>query len=545
MSKVAHYLQEHLIGEVMSSADARQYFSTDASILSVPPSIIVYPHNENDVRKTARFTWQLAERGRVIPITPRGLGTDQSGASLGTGIIIVFPAHMNKVLELDPKTGVVAAQAGINYGKLQQALHTHGRFLPPAPSDIESCTLGGALGNNAGGEKSLKYGVIKDFVQGLRVVLANGEVIETGRLNKREASKKMGLNSFEGEIYRAVDKLIEENKELIEKTKLGVTKNAAGYNLADVKHKDGSVDLTPLFVGAQGTLGVITEAILETESYNQNVTLVVALIEDFERASKAVLDLRNLAEKPSAIEMVDSNLLNFIDRHNPNQLKGIIEKPYQKIALLVEFDNANARVQKRLAKKAKHIIEDYGGTCQVEIDPEKQDQLWRIRHMAASVATYAEGNVRALPFIEDAIVPVDKLDQLLSGVYAIFDRYNLEAAVWGHAGDANLSLQPFLDLAQLGDRQKLFRIMDEYYNLVFSLGGSTTGEQGDGRVRGAYLKVLYGEDIYKLFKQLKNIFDPYGILNPGVKLDVTIEQLKPMLRSEYSVGHLYNHMPRA
>ena len=156
MSKVAHYLQEHLIGEVMSSADARQYFSTDASILSVPPSIIVYPHNENDVRKTARFTWQLAERGRVIPITPRGLGTDQSGASLGTGIIIVFPAHMNKVLELDPKTGVVAAQAGINYGKLQQALHTHGCFLPPAPSDIESCTLGGALGNNAGGEKSLK-----------------------------------------------------------------------------------------------------------------------------------------------------------------------------------------------------------------------------------------------------------------------------------------------------------------------------------------------------------------------------------------------------
>lgn len=544
MSKVAHYLQEHLIGEVMSSADARQYFSTDASILSVSPSIIVYPHNENDVRKTARFTWQLAERGRIIPITPRGLGSDQSGAAIGSGLVVVFPAHMNKVLELDPKTGVVAVQAGLNYGKLQQALHTHGRFLPPYPSNIESCTMGGAIANNTGGEKSLKYGTTKNFVKGLRVVLANGEVIETSRLNKRDASKKMGLNSFEGEIYRAIDKLIEENKDIIERTKLGVTKNAAGYNLADVKNKDGSLDLTPLFVGSQGTLGLITEAIFETEQYNQNSTLLVASFDDVERASKAVLDLRNLAEKPSAIEMVDSNLLNFIDRHNPNQLKGIIEKPYQKIILLIEFDNQNARVQKRLAKKAKHTVEDYGGTCIIEVDPEKQDQLWRIRHMAASVATYAEANIRALPFIEDAIVPVDKLDQLLSGIYAIFDRYNLESAVWGHAGDANLSLQPFLDLAQLGDRQKLFRIMDEYYNLVFSLGGSTTAEQGDGRTRGAYLKTLYGEDAYNLFKQLKTIFDPYGILNPGVKLDVTLEQLKPMLRSEYSVSHLYSHMPR-
>src|ERR1700756_741991 len=119
MSKAAHYLQEHLLGEVMTSPDARRYFATDSSIFSVVPSLIVYPRNENDVRKTARFTWQLAERGRVIPITARGSGTDQSGGAIGTGIMLVFPAHMNRVLELDTKANTVTVEPGINYSKLQ------------------------------------------------------------------------------------------------------------------------------------------------------------------------------------------------------------------------------------------------------------------------------------------------------------------------------------------------------------------------------------------------------------------------------------------
>src|SRR3982751_3376781 len=137
MSKVAHYLQEHLTGEVITSPDARRYFATDGSVFTITPSIIVYPRSENDVRKTARFSWQLAERGRVIPITARGAGTDQAGAALGSGIMMVFPAHMNRILELDNKTGTVTVEPGIIYGKLQQTLHTHNRFLPPFPASLE------------------------------------------------------------------------------------------------------------------------------------------------------------------------------------------------------------------------------------------------------------------------------------------------------------------------------------------------------------------------------------------------------------------------
>src|SRR5215831_16683482 len=183
MSKVAHYLQEHLVGEVMTSADARRYFATDSSILTITPALVAYPRGENDVRKITRFTWQLAERGRVIPMTARGAGTDQGGAALGSGIIIAFTAHMHRMLELDDKSGVVIVEPGVNYGKLQQALHTHERFLPPFPASLEYSTIGGAVANNASGEKSVKYGSTRDYVRNLRVVLANGEVIDTGRLN--------------------------------------------------------------------------------------------------------------------------------------------------------------------------------------------------------------------------------------------------------------------------------------------------------------------------------------------------------------------------
>jgi FAD/FMN-containing dehydrogenase len=545
MSKVAHYLQEHLVGEVMTSPDARRYFSTDGSILSVVPALVAYPRNENDVRKTARFTWQLAERGRVIPITARGAGTDQSGAALGTGIILAFPAHMHRILELDDKSGVAIVEPGVNYGKLQQTLQTHDRYLPPFPASLEYSTVGGAVANNASGEKSVKYGSTRDYVRALRVVLANGEVMETGRLTKKELGKKLGLSTFEGEIYRAVDAMCDENTELIEKMRLSVTKNSAGYDLMDIKRRDGSLDLTPLFVGSQGTLGIVTEIVLDTEIYNPNTTLLVAYLDDIEKAQSAVLELRGLSEMPSAIEMVDEQLLNIVDKLNPNLLKDVVAKPFPKIVLLVELDTPGERNQKKMTKKARKILETHAASVVEETDPVKQEQLWKIRHSSATVVAHGEGGLKALPIIEDGIVPPERFREYIEGVYQLFTRNHLQVAIWGHAGDANLHMQPFMDLSQVGDRQKTFRILDEYYNLVISLGGSTSAEHGDGRIRAPYLEKLYGPEIYALFQRVKQIFDPYGTLNPGVKVNVTMENVKPLLRNGYSMDHLYDHMPRS
>ena len=544
MNKVAHYLQEHLTGEVLTSPGARKYFSTDGGVFEITPSVIVYPRNENDVRKTARFTWQLAERGRAIPITARGRGSDQAGAAIGEGILLVFPAHMKKILELDTRSGEVIIEPGVVYAQLQQTLHSHGRFLPPYPSSIDFATLGGAIANNAAGEKTIKYGSTRNYVKNLRVVLANGEVIETRRLSKRELNKKMGLATFEGEIYRTLDALIEENKETIQGSTLDVTKNSAGYDIADIKRKDGSFDLTPLFVGSQGTLGIVTEATLTTEPFTPNTTLIAAYFDDLETAKDVVLELRALSDMPSAIEVVDENLLNFIDQHNPNQLKGIVDKPFHKLIVLIEFDNPNQRVQKRLAKRAQKILDKHSITFETTTDEHEKEQLWKIRHSAAAVITHTEGNTKALPIIEDGVVPVNKFSEYLTGVYKIFDAYNIKIAIWGHAGNANLHMQPFLDLSQVGDRQKVFKIINDYYNLVISLGGSTSGEHSDGRLRAPYLRTLYGDDMYQIFQKVKQIFDPYGTLNKGVKIDVTIEDIKPLLRHEYSMDHLFDHLPQ-
>jgi FAD/FMN-containing dehydrogenase len=491
MNKVAHYLQEHVLGEVMTSSDARRYFAHDASVFAVVPAVVMYPRGENDIRKAARFTWQLAERGRVVPITARGAGTDQSGAAIGQGIIMAFPAHMNRILELDGKSGNVVVEPGINYGKLQQTLQTHNRYLPPYPSSMEYSTIGGAIGNNAAGEKSIKYGPTLDYVRSLRVVLANGEVIETRRLSKRELNKKLGQATFEGEIYRSLDTLIEENAGLIKDMARPITKNTAGYNLADVKRKDG-FDLTPLFVGSQGTLGIVTEATLKTTVYNPHTTLIAAYFDDIQVAEQIVMELRKLPEMPSAIEMVDDHLLNFVQGHNPNQLKGILEPPFPKLVMLIEFDTLADRVQKRLTKKAAKLLSKYQVPYQIETDTQKKEELWKLRHSAAAVTSYAEGGARSVPVIEDGVVPVEAFRTYLSAVYQLFQKYGLQVAVWGHAGNANLHMQPFLDLGQVGDRQKLFRLMDEYYNLVISLGGSTSGEHNDGRLRGPYLTKLYG-----------------------------------------------------
>lgn len=545
MNKVAHYLQEHLSGEVMTGTDARKYFSTDTSVFEVTPAMVVYPRGEGDVRKAARFTWQLAERGRIIPITARGSGTDQGGAALGEGVLLVFPAHMNRVLELDGKTGTVTVEPGINYGKLQQTLHTHNRFLPPFPASLEYSTIGGALGNNAAGEKTIKYGDTREYVKSLRVVLANGEVIETKRISKRELNKKLGLSTFEGEIYRNLDTLLEENADIIKSFKLGVSKNSTGYALQDIKRKDGSFDLTPLFVGSQGTLGIITEATLDTVPHNPNTTLIAALIDDFGIAQELLLELRKLPELPSALEVVDNKLLEFVHQYNPNQLKGIIDPPFSKMVLLIEFDNQNERTQKRLTKKTVKILQKYQIPYRLEQEAQKKEDLWKIRHSAASVVAYSEGGAKALPIIEDGIVPEDKFKDYVNGIYALFERHGLRAAFWGHAGNANLHMQPFLDLSQVGDRQKVFRLMDEYYKMVIEMGGSTAAEHGDGRLRGPYLPYLVGNEMYSLYQKTKQVFDPYGILNPGVKVNVTFEAVRPLLRQQYSIEHLYDHMPRS
>lgn len=540
--KVAHYLQQHIFGEVMTEKDALEYFSTDGGVFKIMPQMIVYPRNANDVRKVARFTWQLAERGHTLPITARGKGTDQGGAALGSGIMMTYPSHMNKIISITNDTVVV--EPGLIYSALQQALVTHGKFIPPAPSSAAFSTMGGAVANNAGGKYSLKYGKVIDYVKSVQAVLANGEIIETKRLTKRELNKKKGLTSFEGEVYRTVDNLIEDNKELIAQfRKLGVSKNSAGYNLSLIKDKDGSFDLTPLLVGSQGTLALITQITFKTVPHPTQSTLIAAYFNDIKKATTAARLLKENSD-PAALEMVDDNLLNFVNQHQPFMLKEMFDGQIPKIVLLAEYDDINERARKRHIKKAGKIIGDYAQEVKITSDDFEKEQLWKLRDSAAAVIWQTKGRAKALPIIEDGVVPLDQFETYIEKVYELFDKYKLAVALWGHAGDANLHMQPFLDLSKIGDSQKVFKVANEYYEMVLALGGSTSGEHNDGRIRAPYLPRVFGPEMYDLFKKVKKAFDPHGTLNPGVKIDVAQRDLPGILRTEYSMKHLFDHMPR-
>lgn len=544
-SKVAHYLQQHLVGEVLTSPDVLRYFSTDESIFEIQPLLVVHPRNENDIRKTARFSWQLAERGRSVPITIKGKGTDQTGASLGSGIILSTPAHMNKIIELDPKSGILSAEAGSIVGKLQQTLFTHGRFLPSISSSVEYSTIGGAVANNDSGSTAYKYGPIREYVRGLRVVLANGELIRTERLSKRELNKKLGLASFEGEVYRSMDKLIEESSSQIAKLKSLGERNNAGYAVGDVKIKDGSFDLTPLFVGSQGTLGLITEIVLDTEAHSAKTDLLVAMFDNKAKAWAAVDKINQIKGGPLSIDFVDKTLVNYVQTTNANLLKSTLGNSVPDTTLFIEVERIAPRTAKKDIKRIKKILKEFDADIE-EVNDDNKAAWQALKDSPSHFLSHSETSVRAIPVVDDAVIPVQKCTEFIGRVEAMMAKYGQKAyAFWGQAGNGVIHTAPLFDISQVGDRQKIFKLMDEYYSLVAEMGGSIAGEFAEGRIRGAQIDKIMDGEVIEMMNKVKAIFDPHNTLNPGVKVNVDIESLKHRLRKSYTLDHQYSHLPRS
>ncbi len=548
-NKVATYLQAHISGDVVASNKIRQTYAQDGSILTLVPNLVVYPRTTNDIRKVARFAWQLAEKGHVLPITPRGNGTDTSGAALSKGIILNTTAYMSKILEIDTRQKLVRVQPGLNFRSLQETLHTHGLFLPPYPANYKYSTIGGAIANNAAGEKSFKYGSMKDWVQKLEVVLANGEVIQTGKISKKELGRKKGQATLEGELYRAVDGLAADYENAIHtyddtRRKL-LSRDNVGFALADVFSKDGSCDLTALFVGSQGTLGTITEAILKVASYNPRTSLLVAGFNGAQALADAVELVAPLG--PSCLEMIDRTLISLVKQERNLNVVATLFEPDTEVPdyiLFVECDEDNAHKRNKKIKKINKLLSKTATAIRVTDDPELQETLWAARDSSSVVVNYDRGGKVALPVIDDCIVPLGKLKQLISAVSDLAEKHKLELAVWGHAGDANLHVMPLLNLSKLGDRQKIFRLMNDYFTVVIGLGGSIAAENNDGRLRTPFTHLQLGEELVQVNAALKKAADPFMMLNPGVKTGTKLKDVVDLLGDSYSQARHADYLPR-
>jgi len=531
MSKVAAYLQEHILGEVTTNPATLEAMSTDTSVLKIMPEMVIYPRVTNDIRKVARFAWQLAEKGHIMPITARGTGTDKTGGAIGKGVILSLPAHMNKIFEFEPKQKLVRVQPGLSSSALNGALQLHGVAIPTLPAHGVYGTIGGAVGKNASGHMSARYGSTASWIHQLEVVLANGDVLQTGRLSKRELNRKKGQQNFEGEIYRTIDGLIEDNKQLIiEKLMSDIRDNAGYMAIADVKHRDGSFDLTPLIAGSQGTLGIISEMIMKTDFVSMKSGVAVAAFSSRETARDAIDQIKTL--NPASLEYFDGQLFTHAAEQGKTYevCKDIVGSVG--VVVVAVFDDFSERIRAKKLKKITKLLAAVDATVKVA-DGDEAEELLAVREVTAFAGNQSAKDISVPPLFDGAYVAPERFEDFATAVAALAEKYHVSLPLYGNALESVYSARPLLELHKISDKQKTFKLLDEYTSLVDHHSGHLIGEDGEGRVKARFAYKQLDDEILTLFAAVKSAFDPHGILNPGVKQEDDLKQLVTRLRSGY------------
>jgi len=536
MSKVAKYLNEHILGEVVTDQAVRDRFSVDGSLLTITPELVVYPRVTNDIRKVARFAWQLAEKGHVLPLTARGGGSDETGAAIGKGVVIALTAHMNRIFEYDAKQRLVRVQPGVSESALNGALRLHGTAVPSILSDSLSGTIGGAVANDVANSRRSQYGTTRDWVHQLEVVLASGDVLQTGRLSKRELSKKRGMQGLEGDIYRALDALIEDNKDVIKQKIEGYAGDNAGYSaISQVKHKDGSFDLTPLIAGSQGTLGIISEMILKTEFINETPAVAIMTFSDGEVARDAVDQLIKL--KPSSLEYYDASFFEVASAQGKKYAfyDDVKAESGVSTVLVAQFDDFNRRNRERSLKKIEKIAKQLNVTV-LASNGEDGNELAYVRDVTSFSLMPATTDASTPSLFGGVHIPFERFEDFSSAVALLATKYNVTLPIYARPIEEIVYTRPTLQLKKVGDKQKVFKLLDEYAAVVTAHSGYIVGEGGEGRLRAVVAHKQLDDDVAGLYAKVKTIFDPYDILNPGVKQPGDLKELVPLLRSDYSTS---------
>ena len=536
MNKVANYLNEHLLGEVTTNTYIRQAFSTDASILSITPEMVVYPKTTNDIRKVARFSSQLAEKGHNLPITARGAGSDQTGAAIGKGVIVNTTAHMDAIFEQDTKQRLVRLQPGVMFGALNQALRLQGAVIPAYPWSSAYSTIGGAIANNASGMLSGKYGTTGDWVNQLEIVLSNGDILQTGRINKRELNRKKGQQNFEGEVYRHIDNLLTDKAAVIANIAPDARDNAGYSGIAQVKHKDGSIDLTPLFVGSQGTLGIISEVIMKTDIAS-NISTCAFAFSHHNEARDAADILRKT--DPCLLEYIDSELFESALETGKTYpfVTAALEKGKVAAVLLVGYDDVSERARAKKQKRAQKLLQGLATSTELSRGTAENDELLGLRSVGW-VAVHPTGLADAAvpPLLDGAYIPAERLEDFMAALEGFKAKFSVTTPLYGRLLDNIFYLRPILNIAKVSERQKTLKIIDAYATLVNAHNGCLIGEAGEGRLKTPFACKELDTETVELYEAIKDIFDPLGILNPGVKQKQDLKSLAGALRSSYSLS---------
>ncbi|MDE1826835.1 MAG: FAD-binding oxidoreductase [Thaumarchaeota archaeon] len=468
-SQIGKKLAKTVTCKILFDKQALDLYSVDASSYVVRPSAIAFPKNEKDIIKIVRF----ASRHK-ISVTPRGAGTGLVGGDLGTGIILDM-RHFDKI---KIGLGFVQTGSGLSKGELDDALRKRGRFFGPNPSIGPFCTVGGMIGTNASGSHSLKYGSTIDNLLQVRIVTSKGNIVT---LPKKDNTTKKILGVIKPQIQKQFPH---------------VSKNSCGYRIDKVTAYS---NVQKIMAGSEGTLGIITSAKLKTLLLpKQNVLIIIA----YKTLKDAVIDVPEILKLgPSAVEIIDHNIIQHIAHKIPNGTKCM---------LYVEFDS-------RISKKRIKVQQISSGKTILSTTKYSEiSQWWTYRNSALSYSLKSISKQEIVSsMIEDATVPVHRLPLLLDLVKYLTSQYPMRVIIYGHAGNGNLHIRPIL---KKKNRRLIRKIALEFFSAVISIGGTITGEHGDGLARSEFVKLQYGSDTYSVFRKVKQFFDPTNTLNPGKKV---------------------------
>lgn len=415
------------------------------------PDAVISPRNTNEVAEIAKICNEHS-----IPLVARGSGTNLCGGTCPTegGIVLLFK-HMNKILEIDDENLTVTVQPGLITLDMINAVEAKGLFYPPDPSSMKISTIAGNINENAGGLRGLKYGVTRDYVIGLEVVLANGDIIRTG-----------------GKL----------------------AKDVAGY------------DFTRLFVGSEGTLCIVTEAILKLIPMPETKKTMLALYQDLESAARSVSKI--IANKiiPTTLELLDRPTLEVVEAHAQIGLPTDVEA-----VLLIEQDGTPEIVARDIEKIAELCKSENATSVQIASTEKEANDLRTARRNALS----AIARLKPTTILEDATVPRSEIAKMVRSINEIAEKYNVKICTFGHAGDGNLHPTCPTDVRNHDEMERVEKAFEEIFERAIELGGTITGEHGVGIMKAPYLELKLGKEGIAAMKAVKSALDPNNILNPG------------------------------
>ncbi len=545
-------LRSQILGETLDDDSTLLEYSHDSSIFQVRPRVVIFPKNSKDIQKVIEFVNTNKKQNPKLSITARAAGTDMSGGDLNDSIILVFTKYMNKFVGIEDK--IAKSEPGIFYRDFEKETLKHNLIFPSYPSSREICAIGGIIANNAGGEKSFEYGKTEKYVTALKMILADGNEYEFKALNERELAQKLQLRSFEGEVYRKIHTLIIKNYDLIKSAKPDVSKNSTGYSLWNVYNKENKTfDLTQLFTGSQGTLGIITEASIKLMPVNKHSEMLVVYLSEKDEVKLGEIINAVIPLSPESFETYDDKTLELavkyfkefgpkLNIHNPLStlltfLPEILMKKknkFPKITLQIEFTGNNLDDLKDKVNLLKEVLKPFNLKVKAAGNEKSSRKYWLIRRESFNLLRKKIKDKYSSPFIDDIIINPKYLPEFLPKINEIIAKYpSIISTLAGHMGDGNFHIIPLVNLADENQRRLLPKISQEVFNLVFKYKGSMSGEHNDGLIRSRYLKQMYGEEIYKLFEKTKEIFDPLNIFNPGKKVNVDPEFADEHIRTNW------------